>query len=237
VGGVDLRLGDGAEEVLSAHIRAGGGRYRGIRSPDVTFDEDATILGDGVGAPRLLLDATFRRGFRYLEKFDLSFDAWLFEPQLPELTDLARAFPGTRIILDHLGAPLGIGRYSGQRDYRFPIWRENMRALARCENVTVKLGGLGIPYGGFKSYFASPPLNSTQLADEWRPYIETAIELFGASRCMFESNFPVDFAACTYRVLWNTFKRIAGSASTAEKASLFFGTAARTYQLDIPHES
>jgi L-fuconolactonase len=232
VGGIDLRLGDTVDEVLSAHIHAGGGRYRGVRSL-IVYDEDSKILGPEFGAPKLLLDATFRRGFKRLSKLGLSFDAWLFEPQLPELIDLARTFPETQIILNHVGMPLGVGRYAGQREERFRIWRDSICTLARCHNVAVKLGGLGCPSGGFESYMATPPATSLQLAAEWKPYIESCIEAFGADRCMFESNFPVDAAVCTYPVLWNAFKRIAGGASKDEKTALFSGTAIRVYRLDI----
>jgi L-fuconolactonase len=232
VGGVDLRIGDAVDGVLEAHILSGGGRYRGVRSR-VIFDEDANILGSDIGAPHLLLDPAFRRGFARLRAFDLSFDAWLLEPQLADLIDLARAFQDTPIVLDHVGAPVGIGRYAGRREERFPNWREKILALSRLPNVAVKLGGLGIPFGGFASYGAKPPWSSAQLAAEWRPYIETCIEAFGVQRCMFESNFPVDAAACSYRVLWNTFKRIVAGASAEEKTALFSATATRIYRLGL----
>lgn len=232
VGGVDLRLGDAVEDVLKSHLQAGGGRYRGVRS-SIVYDEDSTILGAGVGAPHVLLDPTFRRGFKRLSQFGLSFDAWPFEPQLPELIELARAFPETPIILNHVGTPMGVGRFAGRREERFPIWRDQIRTLSQCANVSVKLGGLGIPFGGFKSNLATPPATSTQLAEEWKPYIETCIEAFGAHRCMFESNFPVDAAVGTYTVVWNAFKRLAAGASSDEKTALFSGTAIRVYRLDI----
>jgi predicted TIM-barrel fold metal-dependent hydrolase len=157
----------------------------------------------------------------------------VLEPQLPDLIDLARTFPDTQIILNHVGVPVGVGRYAGQREARFPLWRESIRTLSTCPNVAVKLGGLGLPFGGFKSFGASPPATSAQLAQEWKPYIETCIESFGAQRCMFQSNFPVDSATCSYAVLWNAFKRLASGASKAEKAALFSGTATRIYQLEI----
>jgi L-fuconolactonase len=235
VGGVDLRLGDAVEEVLAAHILAGGSRYRGIRSL-VVFDEDGPrILGVGVGAgvPHLLLNTRFRSGFQRLQPLGLSFDVFLLEPQLPDLIDLARAFPETQIILDHVGAPVGIGPYAGRREERFPIWRDSIRTLSRCANVAVKLGGLGMSFGAFKSYQSAQPATSLRLAEEWRPYIETCIEAFGADRCMFEGNFPMDSATCAYQVLWNAFKRIAAGASIAEKTALFSGTARRIYRLDI----
>jgi predicted TIM-barrel fold metal-dependent hydrolase len=179
------------------------------------------------------LDPTFRAGFKRLQPLGLSFDVFLLEPQLPELIDLARSFPETQIILDHVGTPMGIGRYAGRREERFPIWSDSIRALSRCANVAVKLGGLGMPFGGFMSYRSTPPATSMQVAEEWRPYIDTCIDAFGVHRCMFESGFPMEMGTCTYPVLWNAFKRLAAGASVAEKAALFSETAKRIYRLDI----
>jgi predicted TIM-barrel fold metal-dependent hydrolase len=232
VGGVDLRLGAAVEEVLMAHIQAGGGRYRGVRSP-IIHDESPSLLGANVGAPHILLDSEFRRGFAKLQQCGLSFDALLLEPQLPDLIALAHAFPETQIVLNHVGMPVGLGPYEGRRDARFPIWRNHISMLSKCPNVAVKLGGLGIPFGGFESHGATPQFNSLQLAQEWKPYIMSCIEAFGANRCMFESNFPLDSGACSYRTLWNAFKRIAAGASHDEKAALFDGTARRIYRLDV----
>jgi predicted TIM-barrel fold metal-dependent hydrolase len=153
---------------------------------------------------------------------------------LPDLVDLARAFPETPIVLDHVGAPLGIGAYKGRRDEMFPDWRKNIRALADCDNVVVKLGGLAMPFPGFASYRADPPASSADLAREWKPYIDTCIDAFGPTRAMFESNFPVDSGSCTYAVLWNALKRLAQGFSADEKAAMFSGTAARIYRIEIP---
>jgi L-fuconolactonase len=232
VGSVDLRLGDSVEDVLTEHLRVGGSRYRGVRSA-IVHDEDPSIFGAGFGQPHVLLDAKFRSGFKRLSRFGLSFDAWLLEPQLPDLVDLARAFPDTQIVLNHVGAPVGVGRYAGQRKQRFAVWRERILALSQCPNVAVKLGGLGIPFGGFESHLASPRFSSSQLAAEWKPYIDSCIDAFGVHRCMFESNFPVDSAAASYAVLWNAFKRTVAGASKHEKDALFSGTAARIYRLDL----
>ncbi len=231
VGHADLRLGAAVEAVLGAHIAAGGGRFRGIRH-SASSDPDPEVLGPLRGRPPgLYRDATFREGFAKLAPLGLSFDAWLLEPQLPELIDLARAFPQTPIILDHVGTPLGIGAYAGRREERFPIWRDNIRALAALDNVAVKLGGLAMAFPGFPSLLADPPASSEQLAGEWKPYIETCIAAFGPARAMFESNFPVDLGACDYRTLWNAFKRLAQPYTPAEKARLFAGTANEVYRL------
>ena len=232
----DLLLGDGVAAVLEAHVRAGGGRFRGIRN-SASFETDKDVLGplNRVEAGLYLSDQ-FRKGFKHLGRMGLSFDAWLLEPQLPDVTDLARAFPDTTIVLDHVGTPLGRGSYTGRREERFPTWRENIRELAKSQNVVVKLGGLAMAFCNFPSFLAEPRAPSTQLADEWRPYIETCIEAFGANRCMFESNFPVDMGSCDYRTLWNAFKHLAKGASAEEKAALFSGTATRVYRLELAAE-
>ena len=234
VGHANLRLGDAVEDVLRAHIHAGNGRFRGIRH-SASYDADMSILG--LMANRhpsgLYRDAAFREGFKHLHKLGLSFDAWLLEPQLPDLIDLARVFPDTQIVLDHVGTPLGMASYEGKREARFPVWKEAIKTLARSENVTVKLGGLAMPFLGFPTFYSTPPASSETLAKEWKPYIETCIEAFGVNRCMFESNFPVDSGSCTYPVLWNALKRVAQGYSATEKTALFSGTAARVYRLAL----
>jgi predicted TIM-barrel fold metal-dependent hydrolase len=232
IGRADLRLGAPVAEVLKAHIRAGGGRFRGIRYI-TTSDADRSLMNPlNAAPPGLLADATFRAGFAQLAPLDLSFDAWLFHTQIDELTDIARAFPQTKMALNHVGGVLGIGAYAGRRDDIFARWSRSIRALAGCPNVVVKLGGLGMRINGFDFEKAADPPTSETLAATWRPYFETCIEAFGAERCMFESNFPVDKGSYSYGAGWNAFKRLTHAASAAEKTALFSGTATRFYRLD-----
>ena len=166
VGHADLRLGAAVEEVLAAHVSAGGGRFRGIRHI-TTWDADNSLMNPlSAGPPGLLADATFRAGFARLALLDLSFDAWLFHPQIDELTDLARAFPQTRISINHVGGVVGIGRYAGLRDDVFARWSRSIRALAGCPNVVVKLGGLGMRINGFGFETAADPPSSETLASD-----------------------------------------------------------------------
>ena len=176
-------------------------------------------------------DGAFRQGFALLAAHGLSFDAWLYHTQLDDLIDLARRFPETTIILDHVGGPLGIGPYAGRRDEVFAAWRGQIAELAACDNVVVKLGGLGMKICGFEFHHREVPPPSQVLAEAWRPYLMTCIEAFGPSRCMFESNFPVDKASCNYTVLWNALKRVSEGLSADERAELFQHTANRVYRL------
>ena len=231
VGHADLTLGSRVEAVLAAHIRAGGDRFRGIRHI-TAWDADSSICNPAyVTPPGLLADKSFREGFAVLGRLGLSFDAWLYHPQIDELADLARAFPATRIVLNHVGGPLGIGAYAGRRQEVFPRWVASIEALAAHENVHVKLGGLGMRIGGFGFHEQAEPPSSETLAATWRSYIETCIEAFGPARAMFESNFPVDKGSYSYPVFWNACKLLTKSASAAEKADLFAGTATRFYRL------
>ena len=228
VGFADLTAPDVAD-VLTAHVDAGRGRFRGIRHVNA-FDPSPDIRRSHTSPPPGLLgDAAFRSGFAALGRAGLRFDAWLYHPQLPELTDLARAHPDVPIILDHLGGPLGIGPYANRRDEVLDVWRQAMDEVASCDNVVLKLGGIGMPIFGLGFHKQDGETTSEELAAAWGDEIRWCIERFGVDRCMFESNFPVDKASCTYVVLWNAFKRIAAGASPAEKAALFHDTAARAY--------
>ncbi len=227
----DLTLGAAVDEVLEAHVQASQTRFRGIRHASGWHASDAVRNSHTQPLEGLLLDTGFRQGFACLEKRDLVFDAWLYHTQLLDLVDLARAFEGTTIILDHVGGPLGIGPHAGQRAEVFEVWKAGIDALSQYSNVVVKLGGMTMPICGFDFHKRDMPPGSLELADALGPYYLFCIERFGPQRCMFESNFPVDRASCSYGVLWNAFKRIAAGFSTEERAALFHDTATRVYRL------
>jgi len=232
VGNLDLTHGAAVRDALEAHIAAGNGRFRGIRDP-LMWDGSDINYGVRRPPPDRMADPRFRAGFGELAPLGMTFDAWLFHHQIPLLTALARDFPGTTIILNHIGAPLGVGPYAGRRDEIFATWRDSLGELAHCPNVVVKLGGLGMLFFGFGFERRDPPVSSAELATAWRPYIETCIAAFGPARCMFESNFPVDKQTCSYATLWNAFKRIAAGYSAEEKTAMFSGTANRVYRLRL----
>lgn len=230
VGYADLTLGDGVAPVLEAHVAAGAGRFRGIRHITARHPR---FLASMSTPPTfgLMGSPAFRAGFAQLGKHGLSYDAWLYHTQISQLVDLARAFPDTPIVLNHVGGPLGVGPYRGRGEQVFAEWHAAIRALATCPNVQMKLGGLAMVVNGFDFHENVLPPSSGELAAAWGPYMLALIEAFGAERCMFESNFPVDKGMCSYPVMWNAFKRIAAGASADEKKALFHDTAARFYRL------
>jgi predicted TIM-barrel fold metal-dependent hydrolase len=230
----DLTLGDAVSEVLEAHVQAGCGRFRGVRhsvSRDEHFPNGIVIRP----APaNLLSDDTYRKGLAAVAARGLSYDAMIYHSQVHELTAMASDFSDLSIVLDHVGCILGVGWYEGRTNETFESWRSDMADLAQRPNVRVKVGGFGMIICGARWHERDTPPGSAELAEAWRPYVETCIELFGVERCMFESNFPVDKAMYSYRALWNAFKRLTVGASSGERHALFAGTAADFYRITDP---
>jgi predicted TIM-barrel fold metal-dependent hydrolase len=231
VGKVDLTLGAFVQDVLDAMLARAPDRLRGVRHMAAWDASPEVNLLMRPPPPHLLVDKSFREGFARLAPLGLTFDAWLYHPQLPELLDLADAFPETDIIVDHVGGVAMKGPYASRHGEVFEEWRQSIQALAQRPNVYVKIGGLNSRLHGFDFMDRALPPTSQELAQAWKPYVETCIEAFGASRAMFESNFPPDKCGCSARVLWNAFKRLSAGCSEAEKSELFAGTAIRVYRL------
>lgn len=234
IGGIvataELRLGEQVGAVLDAHAQASP-LFRGIRLAAAYDEAEAVPVMTPVRNAALYRDPDFRAGFALLEPRGLSFDAWHYYHQTPLLGELARAFPHTVIVLDHLGTPLGVGPYAGREDEIFTTWARDIDALARAPNVYLKLGGLAMPWNGFGFDRRALPPGSDEIVAVHGRYYRHAIDAFGASRCMFESNFPVDKFSVSYTVLWNAFKKIAASYPPAERDALLAGTAKRVYRL------
>jgi L-fuconolactonase len=231
VGKVDLTFGGIAGEVMETCIARAPDRFRGIRQ--MAAWDSSPIVNTLRRPPQkdLLMDPSFREGFAKLAPLGLSFDLWCYHPQLDQALDLVDTFPDTRIIINHMGGRVGIGPYASRGDEVFQEWRASLVALAKRPNTVIKLGGIGMRLGGFDFIDRDLPPTSEELAGSWGPYVQTCIDAFGPARCMFESNFPPDKAGCSYRVLWNTFKRITSSYSGSERADMFAGAAIRTYRL------
>jgi L-fuconolactonase len=232
VGYADLALGDRVEPVLEALIRAGGGRFSGVRY-SVGYDADPTIGNSRPNsAPHMYARPKVRTGVARLAAHGLLLDAWCYHPQLTDVIALARAVPQATIVMCHVGGVLGYGTYAGKKDEIHAEWRASMAELVTCPNVSVKLGGMLNRGAALNFRELSTPPNSAAWAAAWRPYVEPCIELFGAERCSFESNFPVDKMGTGYATLWNAFKRITAGCSSTEKLALYSGTAKRLYRLD-----
>lgn len=230
VGFADLALGSAVEEVLAAHVVAGKGRFKGVRYTTAR-DPSPQIVVHSKSPPGVMGNPQWHAGLRVLARMGLSLDSWVFFHQLDEFAAVADLVPELDIVLGHCGGLLGYGPYTGRRDEVFATWRKSMQSLSRRPHVSVKLGGMLQRLASYDYLNVGVPSSSSELADCMRPYIETCIELFGADRCMFESNYPVEKSMTGYAVLWNTFKRITAGATDAEKQALYSGTARRVYRL------
>ena len=205
----DLRRPN-VDAVLEGQIAAAGGRFRGIRQ---IAAYDPAIIGASsyVPPPGLMDDPNFRRGLKRLPAHNLTFEAWIYHPQIKSLTEVARECPDVKIVLNHFGGPLGVGPY--KRDEVFPGWRADIKGLSTCPNVYVKLGGLAMIVNAFDFHLAPLPPSSGEMANAWRPYVETCIKNFGANRCMFESNFWSTRARAAIRCCPSTELRTAAVLS------------------------
>ncbi len=228
----DLRLPlDQLDQVLDAHEQASQGLFRGIRHSGA-FEDDNSFLFIKPRQPKdLYLDPNFRRGLAHLGKRGLSYDTWHYHHQNKAFLDLVTAVPETTIILDHFGTPLGVGPYADQRQQIFIGWKEDIRAIAECPNVFAKLGGLAMPDNGFGWNLRDVPPSSDEFISAQQDYYHHTLACFGADRCMFESNFPVDKWSLSYHVVWNGFKKLSANYSEHEKSRLFYQTAAQVYRL------
>jgi L-fuconolactonase len=231
----DLMLGSAVGETLDAHTEASPDRFRGIRQSTVWDKSEALQVKLLRNFPQMMGTAAFRSGFTELQKRRLSFDAWLYHPQLPELIALARDFPDVTIVMDHMGGPLGIGPYAGKKPEVFEQWAGAINLLGRCSNVYAKLGGVNMPLNGYAWEDLPAPPSSDQLVEATGDLYHRTIDAFTPARCMFESNFPADKESCSYTVLWNAFKRIAARYSELEQAQLLRETAARVYKIGHPN--
>ena len=227
-GNVDLTLGSAVEPLLEQHMEASAGRFRGVRI-SAGWHEDK-IIHNVADQARLLLDPRVNEGIAAVKRMGLSLDCWLYHTQLDEIAEVADAHPELTIILNHVGSPILGGPYRGKTDQVFSHWKAAIGRLSQRQNVYVKLGAMPIRMPSYEGDRSLPP-SSAEVADAWRPWMETCIEAFGADRAMYESNFPVQKRWCSYQVCWNAFKRISAGASATEKQDLFAGAAARAYRI------
>jgi predicted TIM-barrel fold metal-dependent hydrolase len=199
---------DDAEEVIAGHKEYP--LFRGIRSKPVTAERPEDIKP---GGPRSMQDPKWLDGFALLEKYDLSWDLRVPCWHLEEAAEVARAFPNTRIVLNHTGFPWD------RRPAGLDMWRRGMAALAQCPNVHVKLSCLCLPDGPWTVASNGPIILET-------------IQTFGVNRCMFASNFPVDGLRASYDDIYSAFKTIVADFPRADREKLFAGNALKFYRIE-----
>ncbi|MDF3835523.1 amidohydrolase family protein [Cupriavidus basilensis] len=235
VGHADLRLGDQVAEMLDRAMERAPERFRGVRQVTIEHPSAAPYRFIPNRPPRgVMRTPGFRPAFAHLVKRGLTFDAAVFHHQLQDVIDLADAFPNATIVLNHCGHAMAMDMDEQGRAQVFQEYRKLMIEASRRPNVYCKVGGLGMPFWGFRFEERQGPIGYLELATAWRPYVETTIEAFGAGRCMMESNYPPDGRSAGFVPLWNALKHVVRAASAADKAALFHGTAAKVYRIRVP---
>jgi len=226
----DLRLGERIRPVLEQHARCE--RVKGVRYI-AGWNDDPQLRNPNMRLqPQLLLDPDFQRGMAVVGELGLSFETTILHYQLKELASAARALPHLQIVVCHLGGPFRIGPYEGRPKEAFDEWLGELRKLAACPNVHLKVGGLPQAHAAL---LPDKTLSVAAIAGMWRDHIVAAVDAFGPARCMFESNAPVDTRQVSYGKLWNVYKTVARAYTPDERDDLFFRSAARFYRLRLPH--
>jgi L-fuconolactonase len=236
IGHANLTFGSKIAELLDRCLEAAPDRFRGVRHVTIDYPDDRPFKYVMTYKPPAgVMDTEgFPLGLAEVEKRGLTFDAGIFDPSLPKLAAMVDRFPGLTFVLNHMGIAVGVDMDAGEKAEVFGRWSAGLKELAKRPNVFCKVGGLGMPNWGFGFELRENPVGYLEMADAWRPYVETAIEAFGADRCMMESNFPPDGRSGGYVPVWNAYKHILRAYSADEKTALFHRTAARVYRLTVP---
>ena len=205
--------------------------FRGIRHGGAHDPDKSLGWLDATPHPDLFTREDFRAGVCLLGDLGYTYDSWHYHFQNAAYTELAKSASDTTVVLDHFGSPCGVGSFEGKMQEVMEGWKLDITQMAECENVVVKVGGLAMPVNGFNWHKQEVPPSSDEVAQAHRDYYLHTIDAFGPSRCMFESNFPVDKLSMSYSVYWNAMKKIASEFSDDEQHQLFYGTAARVYRV------
>lgn len=230
IGHADLKLGEGVRPVLAAMQAASPDRFRGVRH-SVGWDESPELANRDIKGA--LSTEGYRSGAKVLAGMGLILENSLYFHQLPELAEFARAVPDLTIVLNHIGGLLRVGPYANRDGEVMTEWRRGVEEVAQCPNIVIKLGGVGQLRYGYHWDDREIPIGSEELAETLGPLMDHCIQQFGPSRCMFESNFPVDKISYSYNVVFNAFKRLSKSYSASERAAMFHDTATRVYRIGV----
>ena len=162
--------------------------------------------------PDVMNDPDWRRGLREVERRGLMFELQVFASQMTDARALARDFPGVTFVLTHAGM------LEDRSEAGWAAWRRGMAGLAGCPNVVAKISGLGT-------------FDRACREERWRPVIAATLDLFGAGRCLFGSNFPIEKLWTDYATLIGTVRRCLADLPPADRRAVLHDTAQRLYGL------
>ncbi|MCV2442023.1 amidohydrolase family protein [Acinetobacter bereziniae] len=224
------------KKILKLHQKASR-RLRGIRRM-AAFHEDKGVH-NWTDTPHLYTQKKFLKGFEQLAQHNLSFDAWVYSQQIADVIELAKIFPETSIVLDHLGTPAGLFGKVGQntglsktaRENIFYQWQEDIAELSTLPNVYTKMSGLFMPVLGHQFYKNKQLASKQQIIDLVAPLILHALESFGTYRVMFASNFPMDRVNTSLVNIIDAFSDIVMQYDESALEKVFHHNAKQFYRL------
>lgn len=224
------------KKILKLHHKASP-LFKGIRKMGA-FHEDKGIY-DWADQPDLYRDKKFLKGFELLARYNLSFDAWVYSTQLSDVIALAKQFPETSIVLDHLGTPAGlfgkVGKQTGitqtARENIFFQWKEDIAELATCPNVYTKMSGLMMPVLGHQFHKSRQLASKAEIFDLVHPLITHALQSFGQYRVMFASNFPMDSVSSSLVNIIDAFSDAVAAYDPDALERVFHHNAKQFYRL------
>ena len=208
--------------LLDAHSQASP-TFVGIRDK-LAFDPRKEIMSWARSA-KLMSNRQWLRGLQMLGSRNLSFDAWVYAPQLPQLYEALAASSDTRSVLCHMGTPIALQTDAEQRKQ----WQRDMQKLAKLPNVKVKLSGFTMPIVGWKLHNQNSPVDTDQLFDLLSPHYRFVLDCFGEDRCLFGSNFPIDKVSVGYSQLVEVLDRVLDHHGDAARHKVFHDNAKGFY--------
>lgn len=223
-------------KILKQHLKASP-KFRGIRKL-AAHHEDPKIRA-WTNDPHLYSSKKFMKGFESLAALNLSFDAWLYSSQLPDLIQLAKAFPEVSIVLDHFGTPAGlfgpVGSHTGltktARENILFRWQEDIEELGHLPNVYTKMSGLFMPILGHGFHKEKRLATKTEVFDLAYPLICHVLQSFGPYRTMFASNFPMDSVSTSLVNIIDAFSDAVAVSHPEHLQHIFRDNAKQFYRL------
>lgn len=227
-------LGVGA--LLDAHLAASD-LVHGVRCSGAHHDDPG--VRSWTKRAGLLASADFLRGFAEIASRGLSFEAWVYSHQLPDVAALAAEYPATTIVLNHYATPVGAfgprgsstGYTNADRAAILARWHDDIAAVAAAPNVVAKQSGMGMPVLGLPTPPSGSSVPRAQLRDAIAPLVIRTAEVFGADRTIWASNFPIDKPNVSLPMSVELLLEILGDSAVPEK--LLRTNAARVYRIDV----
>jgi predicted TIM-barrel fold metal-dependent hydrolase len=173
---------------------------------------DSETVRQGAPRPDFCNDPSFRRGFALLEKHGLHFELQVYAGQAAYAVELIKAFPNVRMILVHAGM------LTARTQAAIEQWRAALTAMAAYPNLHVKISGLGMYSNGIT-------------VPQARQVIRDVIQVFGAERTIYGSNFPLEKLHAGYGEFLDVYRTVLSEFSDVDQRAVLHDNAVKFYRI------